>query len=145
MCFIHFCPVQENTLQVVIATNGQASFALFLYSNIEWGSANIGFNAGDGIRSFMIPGALTPQTRNIENGSNVDVPGLYIYRLDQRFVFDGENCSMRLLVPSSLISTCINWQNEWEHVATPQCGNHVSEKCLSYIVRCCTNFYTRIY
>jgi len=80
----------------------------------------------------MIPGALSPQTRNIENGSNVDVPGLYIYRLDQRFVFDGENSSVRLLVPFSLISACIDWQNKWEHVATPQCGNDVSKRCLSY-------------
>ena len=30
----------------------------------------------------MAPGALTSQSRNIENGSNVNVPGLYIYRID---------------------------------------------------------------
>ena len=86
--FLHF---QDNTLQVVIATNGQVSFVLYLYSNIEWGVANIGFNAGDNVRSFMVPGARTFQTRNIENGSNVDIPGLYMYRVDRRLVFDGEN------------------------------------------------------
>ena len=82
---------QDNTLQVVIATNGQVSFVLYLYSNIEWGVANIGFNAGDNVRSFMVPGARTFQTRNIENGSNVNIPGLYMYRVDRRLVFDGEN------------------------------------------------------
>ena len=80
--------MQDNTLQVVLATDGQVSFVLFLYSNIEWGFANIGFNAGDGMRSFMVPGALTFQSRNIENGSNVDIPGLYIYRVDPRLIFD---------------------------------------------------------
>jgi len=83
-----FCLLQENSLQVVMATDGQTSFVFFLYSNVEWGTANIGFNAGDNMRSFMVPGALTFQSRNIENGSNVDVPGLYIYRVDLNSVFD---------------------------------------------------------
>ena len=85
-CFL----LQDNTLQVVIATDGQVSFVLYLYSNIEWGVANIGFNAGDNRRSFMAPGSLTSQTRNFESGSNVNIPGSYIYRVDQRLVFDGE-------------------------------------------------------
>ena len=73
---------QANTFQVVIATNGQETFVFFIYGDIEWGFANIGFNAGDGTRSFMVPGALTTQSRNIEDGSNVDMTGLYIYRVD---------------------------------------------------------------
>ena len=74
---------QANTFQVVIATDGQETFVFFIYGDIEWGDgANIGFNAGDGIRSFMIPGALTAQSRNIEDGSNVNVTGVYIYRVD---------------------------------------------------------------
>ena len=65
-----------------MATDGQLSFALFVYGDIEWGAANIGFNAGDGVRSFMVPGALTPQARDIETTSNVNRTGLYIYRVD---------------------------------------------------------------
>ena len=75
--------MQENTFQVVIATDGQRTFVLFIYGVIEWGSANIGFNAGDGVRSFMLPGALTPQSRDIEEGSNVGRTGTYIYRVDR--------------------------------------------------------------
>jgi len=71
-----------------MATDGQASFVFFIYSDIQWGIANIGFSAGDGVRFFMVPGALTSQTRNIENGSNVNVSGLYIYRVDQNTVFE---------------------------------------------------------
>ena len=59
------------------------TFVFFIYGDIQWGDgANIGFNAGDGIRSFMLPGALTNQVLNIDEGSNVDVRGVYIYRVD---------------------------------------------------------------
>ena len=75
--------LQANTFQVVIAADGQNTFVLFIYADIQWGDgANIGFNAGDGTRSFMIPGALTPQSINIEDGSNVEIAGVYIYRVD---------------------------------------------------------------
>ena len=69
-----------------MATDGQATFVFFIYSSIEWGIANIGFNAGDGVRSFMVPGALTSQTMNIDMGSNVNISGLYIYRVDQNVI-----------------------------------------------------------
>ena len=69
-----------------MATDGQAAFVFFIYSSIEWGIANIGFNAGDGVRSFMVPGALTSQTMNIDMGSNVNISGLYIYRVDQNVI-----------------------------------------------------------
>ena len=65
-----------------MATDGQLSFAFFVYGDIEWGTANIGFNAGDNRRSFMAPGALTSSARNIETTSNVNRTGLYIYRVD---------------------------------------------------------------
>ena len=59
------------------------TFVFFIYHDIQWGSAaNIGFSAGDGTRSFMDPGALTNLTLNIDKGSNVDVTGVYIYRVD---------------------------------------------------------------
>ena len=84
--------LQENTFQVVIAANGQETFVFFIYDDIQWGAgANIGFNAGDGTRSFMVPGALTNQTLTIEDGSNVDVTGLYIYRVDSCLVQSSVN------------------------------------------------------
>jgi len=80
-----------------MATDGQASFVFFIYRNITWGIANIGFNAGDGVRFFMVPGALTSQTRSIEDGSNVNILGLYIYRVDQNTVFEpGEKLKLWL-------------------------------------------------
>ena len=59
------------------------TFVFFIYGDIQWSSgANIGFNAGDRFRFFMVPGALTNQTLNIDEGSNVGATGVYIYRVD---------------------------------------------------------------
>ena len=76
------------------------TFVFFIYGDIQWGfGANIGFNAGDGTRSFMVPGALTNQVLNIDEGSNVGVTvtGVYIYRVDRCSVLgpsDGEKQSI---------------------------------------------------
>ena len=59
------------------------TFVFFIYGDIQWGGGtNIGFSAGDGTRSFMVQGALTSQALNIDEGSNVGVTGVYIYRVD---------------------------------------------------------------
>ena len=92
---MHTLLLQANTFQVVIATDGQQTFVFFIYGDIEWGDdANIGFDAGDSVRSFMLPGALTNQSMNVEDGSNVDVRGLYIYRVDLPSILNGEKLKL---------------------------------------------------
>ena len=79
-----FALLQTNKFQVVIAVDGPKTFVFFIYGDIEWGDgATVGFNAGDGVRSFMVPGVLTNQSTSVQNGSNVDTIGLYMYRVDQ--------------------------------------------------------------
>ena len=39
-----------------------------------------GFNAGDGIRYFSIPGSLTAAVVDIELTSNVDTPGRWVFQ-----------------------------------------------------------------
>ena len=82
---LHF---QENTLQVVLATDGEQTYALFLYLDIEWGSSSttIGFNAGDQGRFFTLPESLTNGVLDLESTSNVGTPGMYVFRIDQRRV-----------------------------------------------------------
>ena len=59
------------------------TFVFFIYHDIQWGvGANVGFSAGDGTRFFMVQDALTNQELNIDEGSNVGVTGVYIYRVD---------------------------------------------------------------
>ncbi len=78
---------QQNTFQVVLMTNGQDSFACFLYEDIQWGpGAQIGFNAGDGNRSFTVPGGLTGATLHMESLSNVGRPGLFVYQVDGKYI-----------------------------------------------------------
>ena len=87
------------------------TFVFFIYGDIQWGDgANIGFSAGDGTRSFMVPGALTNQTLNIDEGSNVGVTGVYIYRVDLRSVF-GPRGGEKLKLLVILTTTNICWAN----------------------------------
>ena len=76
---------QSNSYQTILATDGQLAFVLFSYGDVEWGQrSNIGFNSGPNF--FMLPEALTPATTEVEEGSNVGTPGLYVYQVDQQTV-----------------------------------------------------------
>ena len=58
------------------------SFAILYYNTIEWGSndsVTIGLNAGDGIRHED----LTIPPRNLTVNSNIGIPGVFVYRVDQ--------------------------------------------------------------
>ena len=70
--------LQHNTFQVVLATDGEKSFVFFIYYDIQWGSGGVGFSAGDGVRSFT--DSLASEA--LDHGSNVDIPGVYAYRVD---------------------------------------------------------------
>ena len=79
--------LQANTFQAVIATDGQRTYAFFIYGDIEWGDgATVGFNAGDGVRFIVV----TTQPLDVETGSNVGITGLYINRVDLFDPTDGE-------------------------------------------------------
>ena len=58
---------------------------MFLYHDIQWSSdTTIGFNAGDRVNSFTVPESLTADgVLNLDSTSNVGIPGMYIYRVDQ--------------------------------------------------------------
>ena len=59
---------------------------MFLYHEIQWGedTSTIGFNAGDGIRSFTLSDRNTANNdTNLDSSSNVGIPGAYFFRVDQ--------------------------------------------------------------
>ncbi|XP_013419198.1 sushi domain-containing protein 2 [Lingula anatina] len=96
-----------NTFQVVLVTNGRHSFAIFNYKEVTWttgtasgGSgglggtpAQVGFNAGDGLRYFSVPGSRTSAIVDVETTTNVNVPGRWIFRVDDIGVEAG-GCNM---------------------------------------------------
>ena len=86
-----FFRMQRNTFQVVLITDGNCSFVTCLYADrrIQWSigdssviHAQAGFDAGDEMRFFTIPGSGTPDIVNIENTTNVDIPGQWTFRVD---------------------------------------------------------------
>lgn len=50
--------------------------------DIQWGTGGIGFNAGDGVKSFSLNESVTDAARMIEDDSNVGVVGEYAFRVD---------------------------------------------------------------
>ncbi len=65
---------------------------IFLYADdgIEWLwsvdhleiPGQVGFNAGDGIRFFSHPDSFTTNLINIPTTSNIEVPGVWVFRVD---------------------------------------------------------------
>ena len=77
---------------MVLATDGEKSFVFFIYHDIQWGSGGVGFSAGDGVRSFT--DSLASEA--LDHGSNVDIPGVYAYRVDLPTIISpgGQNDAM---------------------------------------------------
>ncbi|CAF3735693.1 unnamed protein product [Rotaria sp. Silwood1] len=87
-----------NTFQIVLVTDEIRSFAFLLYHDLQWASPSTssllgvnssseiggqaGFNAGDGIIFEMLPYSRTSNVRRLVNISNVNVPGLFVFRID---------------------------------------------------------------
>ncbi|XP_015999698.2 sushi, nidogen and EGF-like domain-containing protein 1 isoform X2 [Rousettus aegyptiacus] len=88
-----------NTFQTVLVTDGASSFTIFNYESITWTTgthassggnatglggiaAQAGFNAGDGLRYFSIPGSRTADMAQVETTTNVGVPGRWAFRID---------------------------------------------------------------
>ena len=94
-----------NTFQVIVATNGFQSYAIFNYldNGIQWSSADntggvngigpfgtqVGFNGGDGVHFYVRPEPLRDSILELDDNSNVCVPGKYVYRIDGETVQPG--------------------------------------------------------
>ena len=65
-----------------MATDGEKSYVFFTYTDIQWGEGGVGFDAGDLMRGFNLPGSRTAATRQLEELSNVGVEGVHAFRVD---------------------------------------------------------------
>lgn len=82
----------------MLATNGRSTYVMFIYKDIHWTTgdasggrrgfggtiARAGLNAGDGRTSLTITGSGTNTVLNLENMTNVRIPGMYILNVNQR-------------------------------------------------------------
>lgn len=68
---------------MVLAIDNSRTVVIFVYNDIQWGElVQIGFNAGDSGLFLMLPQALTVQTLNMANLSNIGKPGIFVFRVD---------------------------------------------------------------
>ena len=65
---------------------------LVVIDNINPFHWQAGFNAGDGIRYFNIPGSRTHEVINLPTQSNVGVPGRWMFRVDSETI-DAGGCN----------------------------------------------------
>ena len=82
--------LQLNTFQVVLATDGQRSLAVFNYAEDainRAGGAVAGYNVGDGERYFKLPGSLSEDIQHIDNtNGNTGRQGQWVLSLDGEFL-----------------------------------------------------------
>ena len=64
---------------------------IFLYGDIQWssGDTTIGFNSGNQEQFFNVL-INSENFLDIENTSNVNIPGMYAFRVDQDVIIEPE-------------------------------------------------------
>ena len=104
--------LQTNTFQCVLATDGYESYVIFLYAHkrIQWSNdifnrmhAVAGISAGDGNNFNTIPESQTSDIINIDETSNVGIPGVWMFQAGKSMLPE----LMSFLFKSKLaITTC---------------------------------------
>lgn len=51
----------------------------------------VGFNAGDGVNFYSVPGSMTDSMLNLPHMSNIGVPGQFVFRVDQSKIANAGN------------------------------------------------------
>ncbi|XP_013073233.2 mucin-17-like isoform X1 [Biomphalaria glabrata] len=87
---------KKNTFQLVVATDGDKTLVTFEYSKIEWVfydaismydyptydiKTKVGFYRGNG-DSMLLPVSMSHDLFTIDTDSNINKPGLYVFRVD---------------------------------------------------------------
>uniref|UniRef100_A0A3Q3JEZ7 Tectorin alpha n=1 Tax=Monopterus albus TaxID=43700 RepID=A0A3Q3JEZ7_MONAL len=98
-----------NTFQTVLMSDGIAFFSMFNYGEITWSTgtasggdpltglggttAQSGFNGGDIGHFFNLPGSRSNEVVNIEQTTNVNIPGRWFFRVDTEQIDPANGCS----------------------------------------------------
>ncbi|CAH2319465.1 alpha-tectorin [Pelobates cultripes] len=100
-----------NTFQALLISDGISSFAIFNYAEITWTTgtasggdpltglggvmAQAGFNGGNSTNFFSVPGSRSPEIVNIEETTNVNVPGRWLFKIDGKEIDPANGCSLK--------------------------------------------------
>ncbi|XP_014350371.1 alpha-tectorin, partial [Latimeria chalumnae] len=98
-----------NSFQAVLISDGTSTFAMFNYGHISWTTgtasggdpltglggvaAQVGFNGGNSSNYFSLPTSRTNEVVNIEETTNVNLPGRWIFRIDGKQIDPANGCS----------------------------------------------------
>ena len=101
-----------NTYQCILVSDYKHVFAILLYADIQWIRASIhasyglvGFNSGDQVHSYTLPGSGTSSVHNLAVSSNVGVPGMWVYQISGIMIVSGgcmEPIGVSPIVPITL-------------------------------------------
>uniref|UniRef100_A0A914DWE2 Sushi domain-containing protein 2 n=1 Tax=Acrobeloides nanus TaxID=290746 RepID=A0A914DWE2_9BILA len=133
------CERKRNTLQLIIATDGVQSFAIFYYNNITWTTGNAsggtnglggipakaGFDAGDGKSLYMIPGSCEAEIITIGSRSNVGSSGKWVFRVDNAEI-QTAGCQQNFTGQLSIAPTFIELYGHEPVEITGPCFNETS-------------------
>ena len=83
--------MQANSFQLILLRDqsNHHSFAIYLYNSTVWpsieehGSSKAGFDAGDGVHGYIIPGSQTGDYVSANSTSNIGHDGMWIFRMDK--------------------------------------------------------------
>ena len=94
-----------------MASDGESLFVIFLYTDIQWiktnanSTAQVGFDAGDGLSVYTLPESRTDAIINVTRTSNVGMPGVWVFKVSGPSVEIGGcldravgKCDSRLLI-----------------------------------------------
>ncbi|XP_063799566.1 alpha-tectorin [Pseudophryne corroboree] len=98
-----------NTFQALLVSDGTSSFAMFNYVEITWTTgtasggdpltglggvmAQAGFIGGNLTTFFSVPGSRSPDIVNIEETTNVNMPGRWLFKIDGKEIDPASGCS----------------------------------------------------
>jgi hypothetical protein len=71
-----------NSFQIVITTNGNASYTIYNYGQLSWFQDDLNYalyNAGDGINYSILPGSLSSEILKLSIWSNIGISGRWIF------------------------------------------------------------------
>ena len=74
-----------NTFQLALITNGSISYAIYNYGKLSWHdseNAFAGYNAGDNVTVYQLPGSSSSNILSLTNLSNVNKAGQWVFRVD---------------------------------------------------------------
>ncbi|CAI8045170.1 Alpha-tectorin [Geodia barretti] len=108
--------MQVNTFQCVVATDGDMTFTIFLYDQLEWSQgqnssvARVGFYSGTEKDPWKMPCSGTQNITSLVNSSNIGENGIWLFRVDQDTIEPA--CTDKETCEEDMLCSCLTTNKE---------------------------------